>query len=108
MTDEDESIQKKPAKIYRHADVFEEVLGAHSDKRHICKLIRLMICYSTNSAGPERGFSLQNRIKDKRRNRMCDLTLNDIMHIVSNQVPQTETDYMKVAKSVNCALPPVF
>ena len=64
-----------------------------------------MISFSTNSAGPERMFSLQNRIKTKSRNRLSDITLNDAMHIVANKVCQQDMDYMRAAKMVFDDLP---
>jgi hypothetical protein len=78
MCDMDEKTQQKPEKNYRRADVYEEVLSSHSDKRHICQLIRLIIIFSTNSAGPERGFLLQNRIKDQYLRKCVSVSGNPI------------------------------
>jgi hypothetical protein len=84
------------------ADVYEDFLLRHSDKHGLCEMIRMMIVFSTNSAGPERRFSLQNGIKTKARNRMTDLTVNDAVHIVANRVSQCEMDYLRAAKMLSC------
>lgn len=103
-----ESGQQQANELYTHADVYEEFLVRHADLPTLSLLIRVMLCFSTNSAGPERMFSLQNRIKTKARNRLSDLTLNDEMHIVANNVPQMEMDFMRAAKMISEPLPPVL
>jgi hypothetical protein len=101
-----EGVLSTPKKLYKQVDVYQEFLLKHPEKIELCRLIKMMLCFSTNSAGPERLFSLQNRLKTKSRNRMSDLTLNDAMHIVANSVSQSRMDFVAAAKMVFEELPP--
>ena len=100
-----QGMQTPAPKLFTQADAYEEFITKNSEKNCLCKLIRLMICFSTNSAGSERMFSLQNRIKTKARNRLSDLTLNDAMHIIANRVEQENMDFMSAARQVCDELP---
>ena len=55
-------------------DVYDQILMRYS-KQYPCitKLIRMMIIFLSNSAGPERAFSTMNWIKNKRRSRISDV-----------------------------------
>ena len=70
----------------------------------INRLIEFMLCYLTNSAGPERAFSTMNWIKDKRRSKMKDTTLNNIMHLRHNKLEVDELNFFQAFKDLNIPL----
>jgi hypothetical protein len=60
-------------------------------------LMMYFLVVPLNSASGERGFSLQNLIKTKCRNRMTDITLNKLMTVSANGANFTNNDYSKAA-----------
>lgn len=90
--------QQKQQKLFRQSDAYNNFLTKYAgDFSSISQLIRFMLCYLTNSAGPERNFSTMNWIKNKRRSSMGDKTLNDILHIRHNN---TNIDQINLVRAM--------
>ena len=103
---EEDILLKSSGKVYRQKGAWKEILyDVAFEYPTVSKLIRILMVIPTNSCGPERGFSRQNWLKDKRRTQMLDVTLNDIMHVQENKISHEEIDFEVLFESVKQELP---
>ena len=64
-----------------------------------------MLVYPTNSAGPERIFSEVALLKTKNRNRLEEVTLNNLIHIRKNCIEMEELDFASMVAGLSQRVP---
>ena len=95
-----------PANLLTMQQAFEAILTEFSGENPLlCLLITLMLVYPTNSCGPERIFSELTFLKTKLRNRLGEVTVNDLIHIRKNPLESVELDTKSILAKLSVRAP---
>jgi len=90
---------------YTHAACWARILREYTSMEPVfCDIVRMMLTYQDNNAGPERVFSQLNHIKSVHRAVMKNCILNDMLHLRINTLPRKSADYVRVARELSSHL----